>query len=126
MADDAADTDAGGATDPPSTEATRPSGATTGDGDERVRSVVVPDRVYKTVTVFSTLFAVVAVVAGFVVLDEATDRASVALSEVDPLLALLGVGLIVAGAVTYAFSTRFRAEGMGNAKGDTDEPSNNG
>ncbi|PSQ00271.1 hypothetical protein BRC92_12825 [Halobacteriales archaeon QS_4_69_31] len=87
---------------------------------------MVPDRVYKTVTVFSTLFAVVAVVAGFVVLDEATDRASVALSEVDPLLALLGVGLIVAGAVTYAFSTRFRAEGMGNAKDDTDEPSNNG
>ncbi|WP_436929808.1 DUF7315 family membrane protein [Halosimplex halobium] len=88
--------------------------------------MVVPDAVYKRVTVFSTLFAVAAVVGGFLVLDVATDRATAELSEVDPLVALAGVGLIVAGAVTYAFSTRFRADGMGNAKEETDERSDNG
>jgi len=90
------------------------------------RSVTVPTRVYKSVTVFSTLFAVVTVVGGFIVLDAATNRASVSLAEADPVLALAGVGLIVLGAVTYAFSTRFQAEEMGNAKDDDDEPSNNG
>lgn len=98
------------------------------DPDSDARSVVVPDRVYKAVTVFSTLFAIVTVVGGFVVLDAATQRATVALSEVDPLLALAGIGLVVVGAVTYAFSTRFEAEGMGNgnAKNEADEPSDNG
>jgi hypothetical protein len=90
------------------------------------RSVTVPTRVYKAVTVFSTLFAVVTVVVGFIVLDAATNRASVSLANADPLLALVGIGLIVLGAVTYAFSTRFQAEEMGNAKDDDDEPSNNG
>jgi adenosylcobinamide-phosphate synthase len=66
------------------------------------------------------------VVAGFVSLDAATNRASVSLSEADPVLALSGVGLIVLGAVTYAFSTRFKAAEMGNAKDDDDERSNNG
>jgi hypothetical protein len=94
--------------------------------DPETRSVVVPNRVYKAVTVFSTLFAVVAVVGGFIVLDAATKRASVALSEADPILALAGIGLIVAGAATYAFSTRFRAAGMGNAKDGTDVSSDNG
>jgi hypothetical protein len=97
------------------------------DGTGRgARSVTVPTRVYKSVTVFSTLFAVVTVVGGFVLLDAATQRASVSLAEADPVLALLGLGSIVLGAVTYAFSTRFQAEGMGNAKDDDDEPSDNG
>ncbi|MFB6139547.1 MAG: hypothetical protein ABEJ26_03830 [Halosimplex sp.] len=90
------------------------------------RSVVVPTAVYKRVTVFSTLFAIVSVVGGFLLLDAATDRATAELAAVDPFVALAGVGLIAFGAVTYAFSTRFRADGMGNAKDDTDEPSNNG
>ncbi|WP_123537617.1 DUF7315 family membrane protein [Halosimplex salinum] len=92
----------------------------------QARSVVVPTAVYKRVTVFSTLFAVFAVVGGFLVLDVATDRATAELSEIDPLIALAGLGLIALGAVTYAFSTRFQAEGMGNAKDETDESSNNG
>ncbi|WP_394353543.1 DUF7315 family membrane protein [Halosimplex rubrum] len=92
----------------------------------RGRDVVVPDAVYKRVTVFSTLFAVAAVVGGFLLLDVATDRATAELSEVQPLVALAGLGLIVVGAVTYAFSTRFRADGMGNAKDETDEISDNG
>jgi hypothetical protein len=90
------------------------------------RSVTVPTRVYKSVTVFSTLFAVLCVVGGFVVLDVATNRASVSLANADPVLALAGIGLIVLGTVSYAFSTRFQAEEMGNAKDDDDEPSNNG
>jgi len=106
--------------DPPESDS---PGTTSGLG---ARSVTVPSRVYKSVTVFSTLFAVVTVVGGFVVLDAATNRASVSLAEADPVLALAGIGLIVLGAVTYAFSTRFQAEEMGNAKDDDDEPSNNG
>ncbi|WP_122091348.1 DUF7315 family membrane protein [Halalkalicoccus subterraneus] len=88
-------------------------------------SVVVPTRVYKVVTVFSTLFAVVGVVAGFVLIDIATDRAQADLAEVEPLVALGGVALIVASAAVYAFSTRFRTAEMGNAKDGADEPSNN-
>jgi len=90
------------------------------------RYVEVPTHVYKRVTVFSTLFAVVTVVAGFLLLDSATRRATLELSEVDPLLALAGLGCIVLGAVTYAFSTRFQTAGMGNAKEESDEPSDNG
>lgn len=89
------------------------------------RSVVVPLRVYKVVTVFSTLFAVVGIVGGFVLLDIATDRAQADLAEVEPLVALGGVVLIVASAATYAFSTRFRTAEMGNAKDGEDEASNN-
>lgn len=89
-------------------------------------SVVVPMRVYKTVTVFSTLFAVVGVVGGFVLLDVATNRAQADLAEVNPLLALCGVLLIVISAVVYAFSTRFQAAEMGNANNGGDEGSNDG
>jgi hypothetical protein len=110
-------------------DGTRPGDDATGGGSgdgPRGREVAVPDHVYKRVTVFSTLFAVVTVVGGFVVLDAATERASVSLSEADPVLALVGVALIAVGAVTYAFSTRFRAAGMGNAKDESDEGSGNG
>jgi hypothetical protein len=90
------------------------------------REVVVPLRLYKTVTVFSTLFAVTFVLGGFVLLDNATDRATAEFSEIDPVVAILGLTLLVAGAGIYAFSTRFRAEGMGKSKDEPDEPSNNG
>jgi hypothetical protein len=90
------------------------------------RDVVVPLRLYKTVTVFSTLFAIVFVLGGFVLLDTATDRATADVSEIDPALAILGVAGIVGGAAVYAFSTRFRAEGMGKPKDESDEPSNDG
>lgn len=95
-------------------------------GGIRSRDVVVPLRVYKAVTVFSTLFAVIGVVGGFMLLDSATDRATAPLPEVNFPLAIFGLFLIGAGAVVYAFSTRFRTEGMGKSKDDSDEPSNNG
>ena len=126
MAADPADGDPDAEADGGTTTDPGPDPDADTDGRPDARSVVVPTRVYKSVTVFSTLFAVVTVVAGFVSLDAATNRASVSLSEADPVLALSGVGLIVLGAVTYAFSTRFKAAEMGNAKDDDDEPSNNG
>lgn len=95
-------------------------------GGIRSREVVVPLRVYKAVTVFSTMFAVFGVVFGFILLDSATDRATAPLPQVDFPLAIFGLFLIAAGAVVYAFSTRFRTEGMGKSKDDSDEPSNNG
>jgi hypothetical protein len=91
-----------------------------GSAGPRGRDVEVPLRVYKTVTVFSTLFAVGAVVLGFVLLDGATQRATAAPEDVNVLVALLGLGSIAAGAAVYAFSTRFRARGMGKPKDDAD------
>lgn len=84
------------------------------------RDVPVPLDVYKAITVFSTMFAVLAVVAGFVVLDVATSRASAAPEDVNVVLAVAGLGAIALGAVVYAFSTRFRAEGMGRLKDGAD------
>ena len=103
------------------------SSATSTDGDAgSQREVVVPLRLYKTVTVFSTLFAVFSVVGGFILVDVATDRASAPASEIDVPVAIGGIALILAGAVVYAFSTRFRTEEMGKSKDDADEPSGNG
>ena len=95
-------------------------------GGNGSRDVVVPLRVYKTVTVFSTLFAVVCVVGGFLLIDRATERATLPPAQVDPVVAIAGVVVIVVGAATYAFSTRFRTAEMGKSKDDADEPSNNG
>lgn len=94
--------------------------------DERGRDVVVPDRLYKSVTVFSTLFAVVTVVLGFVSLDSATNAGRAAPEDVNVALAALGVGLIAAGGLVYAFSSRFRAGGMAKDKDSGDESSGNG
>jgi hypothetical protein len=122
MADDS---DSGDARDDDETAARSSVGGASGGG-VRSREVVLPLRLYKTVTVFSTLFAVAAVVLGFVVLDAATRRATLEVSEIDPWLAGLGVALIAAGGVVYAFSSRFRAEGMRKDKDASDEESDNG
>ncbi|AGN00607.1 hypothetical protein L593_03280 [Salinarchaeum sp. Harcht-Bsk1] len=83
--------------------------------------VVVPMDLYKTITVFSTLFAIALVVGGMIALDAATGRASRAVEDVNLPIAFLGVAAIVLGAATYAFAARFRAEGMGNPKDGDDE-----
>ena len=88
--------------------------------------VVVPLRLYKTVTVFSTLIAIASILAGFVLLDRGTQRATASPEEVSLPLVALALALIVGGSAVYAFSTRFRTEGMGKPKDDTDEESNNG
>jgi hypothetical protein len=93
--------------------------AAEGDG------VIVPLRLYKTVTVFATLIAVTGVLAGFVLLDAATDRGQAAPEEVDLLLALAGLAAIVLGAAVYAFSTRFRTRGMRKAQAGGNEGKEN-
>ncbi|WP_135826670.1 DUF7315 family membrane protein [Halorussus ruber] len=99
---------------------------TDADEETRAREVEVPLHLYKVVTVFSTMFAVAFVVGGFIVLDTATQRARLDFGEMNLPLAILGVAMIAAGALVYAFATRFRAEGMGKPKDGSDEPSNNG
>ncbi|WP_317988535.1 DUF7315 family membrane protein [Haloprofundus salilacus] len=106
------------------------------------RDIVVPMRLYKTITVFSTLIAVVSVVLGFVLIDAATIQFSFlrqaitgALTAVGvpvdqgllgALLALVGIAIIGFGAGVYVLGTRFRARGMGNSQEDSDEFSDNG
>lgn len=92
----------------------------------RDRDVVVPLSIYKVVVVFSTLIAAAGVVGGFMALDAATKRASAPASEIDPLLALFGLGLIAFGAAVFAFAARFRAPGMGTDKNEEEEPNRNG
>ena len=97
-----------------------------GDGGPSGRDVVVPMHVYKVVTVFSTLIAVLLVVGGLILLDLATDRGAAAREDVAILRATIGLVSIVLGAAVYAFASRFRAAGMGNPKDDHDESSNDG
>jgi hypothetical protein len=101
------------------------------------RDIEVPMRLYKTVTVFSTLIAVATVVAGFFLLDAATLQVSFLRAIIAGLLGSVGlavstgvlstglavVGLVVIafGAGVYTLSTRFRAEGMGNSQEDAGE-----
>ncbi|GGC62044.1 hypothetical protein GCM10007209_25130 [Haloferax sulfurifontis] len=99
-------------------------------------------RLYKTITVFSTLIAVVSVVLGFVFLDAATLQVSALRAVVAGALGALGIGvadgllstalavvglsIIAFGAVVYTLGTRFRAQGMGKSQEDSGEDSNNG
>ncbi|WP_330632619.1 DUF7315 family membrane protein [Halocatena halophila] len=91
-----------------------------GDRTNESRDVEVPLEVYKIVTVFSTLFAAVAVVGGFMLLDTATNQATASLETVNVVLAILGIAVILAGAALYIFSTRFRTPEMGNPKDGPD------
>lgn len=106
------------------------------------RDIVVPMRLYKTITVFSTLIAVVSVVVGFVLLDAATLSISflrrvitgvlaavgigIADGVLTAILALLGLTVIGFGAGVYIVGTRFRARGMGKSQEDSNEESDNG
>ena len=103
-----------------------PGVETDGEATPGGRDVVVPLRLYKTVTVFSTLLAIAAILAGFVLMDRGTQRATASPEEVSLPLVALGLSLIVGGSAVYAFSTRFRAEGMGKPKDDTAEGSDDG
>jgi hypothetical protein len=121
---------------------TAPDRGGTDDGGARGRrDVVVPMRLYKTVTVFSTLIAVVSVVFGFMLLDAATLNVSVLGTFVRGVLAAVGVavddgllstvltavalGIIAFGAGVYTLGTRFRARGMGKSQEDSLEDSDN-
>ncbi len=101
------------------------------------REIVVPLRLYKTVTALSTLVAVVAYFVGFTLVDAATlqvsfvraivvyvlDTVGAAPSEgvLTALLAIAGIGMILFGTAVYVLGTRFRAQGMGKAQEDSSE-----
>jgi uncharacterized membrane protein len=106
--------------------------AEAGESPSGRREVEVPLRLYKTVTVFSTLIAILAVVVGFLLLDAATigtgllRRAVVGLltalsllpSEgvLSALFAVSGLLCIGLGAVVYVLGTRFKAPEMGGGE----------
>ena len=112
------------------------------------REVEVPQSLYKVVTVFSTLLAVLFVVIGFSVLDMATTVLSnppaslfvrlltltglsmetlVAYNSVVALVvALFGLALIAGGAGVYVYGSRFRPPGMGKPKDEGDEGTGDG
>ncbi|MFT4890905.1 MAG: hypothetical protein ACI9YT_001826 [Halobacteriales archaeon] len=106
------------------------------------REVVVPMALYKRVTVFGTLVAILTVLLGFVALDAALYSRSLVRVNVLWLLdrvglavptgllsagfAVLGLALVVFGAWTYVLSTRFRTEGMGKPKDDPAEEVDDG
>jgi len=91
-------------------------------------TIVVPMRMYKGITVFSTLIATVLVVLGFVCFDAATRtdhllRTSLrwvfesvgvtpSVSALNVLFGLFGVGLILVGAGSYILGTRFKTQEM--------------
>ena len=101
------------------------------------RDIVVPIRLYKTITVFSTLIATACILGGFILIDAATLQVSVlrrlllaglegiGLSVDQELfsavLAIGGLSLMAAGTGVFILSSRFRAPGMGNAQEDSDE-----
>ena len=118
-------------------------------GDDHVRTdargrreVIVPLRLYKTVTVFSTLLAVIAVVLGFLLLDAATLQVGVfrrlaaglfalvgvdvGAGTLDALLAGAGLAVMALGAGVYVLGTRFRAPDMGKSQEDSPEGTDNG
>lgn len=101
------------------------------------REIVVPFRLYKSVTVFSTLAAVVAYLIGFTLVDAATLQISFVRTAIvyllnsaglfpsnDLLVATLvitGIAFLVAGTTVYVLGTRFRGQGMGKPQGDSSE-----
>lgn len=94
---------------------------TTDEGDDQRRQVAVPMRLYKVVTVLTTMLAVVGIVLGLILLDQGTNRARAAPEDVDVLVTAAGVVMIVAAAAAYAFSTRFTPPERANDKGDSSE-----
>lgn len=112
----------------------------TGDSDREGRredgTIVVPMRMYKGITVFSTLVATGLVVLGFFFFDAATRTDNLIRTSVSSLVGLtgwtpptqvlnvsfglLGVAVIVLGAGSYILGTRFKTAEMVDA--DDEQP----
>lgn len=99
-----------------------------GDDEEAAarRHVNVPLPIFKAVTVFSTLFAVIAIIVGLGLIDRGTDRARAPVEELNLWMTFLGVALIVFGAAIYAFSTRFTPTERANDKGESSQSEDDG
>jgi hypothetical protein len=122
------------AADDPDDPRNEPTGPRAGPNG---REIVVPQRLYKVVTVFSTLAAVLAFLVGFTLIDAATLRVSFVRRTVVFLIGRVGVGApedvltagfaiagvssILLGTAVYVLGTRFRAQGMGKAQEDSSE-----
>ncbi|WP_277553553.1 DUF7315 family membrane protein [Halobaculum limi] len=129
--DAATDTEADDPT--PTDGPTAPDGPVA-SGEGRARDVVVPMALYKRVTAYATLTAVVTVVFGFILLDAATLNVSLTRRFVVGVLAtvgvappetfltalfsVLGLGSIAFGAGVYVLGSRFRAAGMSAENGN--------
>ncbi|MDZ7746230.1 MAG: hypothetical protein U5K28_06845 [Halobacteriales archaeon] len=101
------------------------------------RDIAVPMEIYKSITVFSTLFAVAFVLLAFVMFDAATLGRSFVRELVQDAFGAIGLGVggqsltiafaligfafLITGSGIYILGSRFRAEEMGNAKNDADE-----
>lgn len=85
------------------------------------RQVPVPMRLYKVVTVLTTLFSILGVVGGLLLIDRGTNRGRAAADEVDIIVTIVGVLLIALAAAAYAFSTRFTPPQRANDKGTSSE-----
>jgi len=119
----------------PNSDESSPTGSA--DATTGRRDIVVPIRLYKTITVFSTLIATGCILGGFIFIDAATLQVSVLrrllLSGLETIglgvdqelftgvLAIVGLSLMAAGTGVFVLSSRFRAPGMGNAQEDSDE-----
>lgn len=90
------------------------------------RHIDVPMPIFKAVTVFTTLFAVVAIIVALLLIDHGTDRARAPPDEVNVWVTVLGVVLIVLAAAVYAFSTRFTPAERANDKGGSSQSDNDG
>ena len=104
-------------------------------------TIVVPMRMYKGITVFSTLVATALVVLGFFFFDAATRtdnwiRTSVSwlvgltgwtpsTSVLNVTFGLLGVAVIVLGAGSYILGTRFKTAEMVEGTDDASESDDN-
>lgn len=122
------------AKDDPEDPRNEPTGPRAGpDG----REIVVPFRLYKVVTVFTTLAAVIAYLIGFTLIDAATLQISFVRTAIvyvlnsaglypseDLLvgaLAITGLTFLVTGTAVYVLGTRFRGRGMGKSQDDSNE-----
>lgn len=122
------------AKDDPDDRRNEPTGPRIGpDG----REIVIPFRLYKAVTVFSTLAAVIAYLIGFTLVDAATLQISFLRTTIvyllnsagfyppdDVLVAVLaitGIAFLLAGTAVYVLGTRFRGQGMGKSQDDSSE-----
>ncbi len=87
------------------------------------RQVAVPIELYKIVTIFTTLIAVLAIVIGFLLIDSGTNRLRAPADEVNLVVTVAGVTMIALATVIYAFSTRFTPPERANDKGTSTEAS---
>ena len=72
------------------------------------REIIVNDRTYKAASVFTTLISIAMIFAGFTVVDRGINWPTG--GSQNPVVVVLGLGLILAAGGLYVFSLRFKTE----------------